>query len=368
MRKSILLFVLLMTACGLVYAGGWSMVDFPQISGRWVLTGVDFISPDQGAVCGMNIADKTGLIYFYEGGGWKEASLPAVSGHWELRRIDLVTESEGWAFGMDIEGNKGVILHYSGGSWSKVEVPEVKSDDWVLLGSYFLNKDEGWAAGGSKSEKGAVVLHYKDGMWTSEGDAELLKGHLLHTVWAFSPTDVWCAGQNEGHFYTTGLAAFTRPWGTFEIRNNSGSWAKADTPLLMRNFIRKDYYFFDANDGWSVGFFPLQAFETQGKIAHWNGKKWAFEKIDDSSKNYNLYAAAFSSKDYGWAVGTDGKRGCGSMYEYNKGKWTLLKEKQMPAAGKNWLLQDIVFDGSKTFWAVGFDIDSDKGTVLKLEK
>jgi hypothetical protein len=350
----------------LLIAGDWTQVNVPEVSADWALTGLDFCGSAEGWAVGVDYDHKTGVILHYANGAWSKAELPTVSSEWSLRQVQLFSANEGWAVGEDAANKKGLALHYFNGSWTVTELPPIDLPQYELHALYFLNQEEGWAAGGNDNGKGGVFLHYKNGVWTNEGSPENLKGHLLRAVHAFSPDNVWIGGQNEGDLW--GITAFSRPWGTFEMSVKNGVWEKVDQPLLGRNFIRTDYFFFNDKDGWVVGFMPLIDVNTGGKIAHWNGKKWSMEKVDDVSKHWDFRAIEFSDAKNGWACGLDSKGDRGFFMQYADGKWTLISKKKIPQVSDKWGLYALSYDNASDWWAVGIDFKNEKGCILHLGK
>ena len=177
---------------------------------------------------------------------------------------------------------------------------------------------------------------------------------------------MWIGGQREGHL--AGIIAATTPWGTYELRIRGESWAEIKQPLMGRNWVRNDYWFFGSDDGWMVGFLPDQEFKAwQGKIARWDGKKWIGEKLDKVSKHWELKAVDFESVKSGWAVGSDIKRDTGVLLEFAKKKWKPVGKKELPEISGDWMLWDVKHDGGHSWWAVGKDFDGERGVILRLE-
>ncbi|MBC8485685.1 MAG: hypothetical protein H8D45_06555 [Bacteroidetes bacterium] len=368
MKKNVFVVLILLMACNItIYAGNWTVVQLPEVSKKWSLRSISFPSSDQGWAVGMDYENKNklkGVILKYQDGKWKNVTPPEVSSSWKLTAVCFVSVDEGWAAGFDIANEKGVILHYKRGNWSMDEVPATYMDKkgWSLYSLSFLSASEGWAVGGNNNGKGGIILYYKEGKWTAEEDEDLLKGHIFRGVDAVSSDDIWIGGQREGHYW--GIDKFTRPWGTFEIHSDKSGFSQVKQPSLLRNVIRNDYYFFNANNGWCVGIFPTKEPNYTGRLLNWDGENWKNIKLDYGSKWWYLEAIDFSSEKYGWIVGVDLSKDKGILVEYNNDKWTFVSKDDLLEVSKDWGLYDISNAGENEFWAAGTDRNGNKGIIL----
>lgn len=388
MKKNVFVILIALIVCNVaIYAGGWTVVQLPDVGDDWTIEGISFPASDQGWAVGSNQVDKNnleGVILKYQNGKWENITPPKVSSNWFLSTIYFVSVDEGWAVGGDIVNNKGVILHYKNGNWTVDEVPltysYLEEKGWSINKLSFLNASEGWAVGGTRHRKGSggVILHYRNGKWSSEGDEDMLKGHNLNCVAIISPEDVWVGGQNEGKKFHSrsrmvGSTAFSRPWGSFELHFDKSGFSKVKQPVFLKNVIRNDYYFFGPDKGWCVGIFPTtppnaSQMNYEGRLLQWNGSKWKNIKLDYSSKWWYLEAIDFSSENYGWIVGIDVKKKKGILAEFKKGKLSFLSKKNLPEVSEDWGLFDVAHSGENEFWAVGTDYQGNKGVILHFTK
>ncbi|MFC1898552.1 hypothetical protein ACFLYJ_03165 [Candidatus Cloacimonadota bacterium] len=369
--KKLLIIVLFGCVCSFLLAD-WTIVETPQVGDKWSLNAVSFPAADTGwavgydySATGTTTTSYFGIILKYEGSEWMKEEIPQPSDHWSLFDVHFVSPEEGWAVGADLGNNSGALLHYINGNWNVVEPPEVGYAWWQLYGVRFLNENEGWAVGGAKKD-GAVLLHYHEGEWIDKTDYDLMGGHTLLTAFPIEGESLWTAGFKEGLLADISMGSHAR--GTWEIKGWEGAWEEVKQPLLEKNVICEDYYFFDEDDGWKVGWMPaFQSAPDTGKLLKWNGKKWKKEKLD-GPKGWTLRAIDFSDNKTGWAVGMNTKKDNGLIFEFKKGKWSMLKKKQVPKIEGRWELKDVNFDGSATWWAIGANYSEDEGIILKYTK
>ena len=354
MRK-ITLTGLVLVLTSLAVAGEWKVVPVPAVSDDWNLHAVTCPAPGQGWAIGADLtgvgfatAQISGIILKLQGDNWIEQTPPVSLNNWNLRDLHFPTVDSGWIVGEDDDNGRGLILRYRDGSWLQEEVPDPGYTDWELYGVHFLNATEGWAVGGAGRE-GAVILHYQNGIWQNAGDAELLAGHTLLSVYAVASNDVWAGGFKEGELGE--ISASRKAWGAFEIHYQGNQWEQVSRPLLLRNVFAEDYHFFSPQEGWMIGRFP-ESVDGRGYLVQWNGKKWKDEKLDKVSKNWGLYAGAFADPKTGWVVGWNMKKDTGVLLELKKGKWSLLKKQQLPEVSGDWSLADVTCNDAG-WWAVG---------------
>ena len=154
------------------YSGGtWASVTPPATSNIWDLNGVHFTSAGEGWAVGVeyDIKNKNTigvLLHYTTSDGWVAVAPPTLSKTFELTGVHFISADEGWAVGYDnkytLVNTAGVLLHYTtSGGWESVTPPTVKSQ-WDLRGVHFTSQGQGWAVGGFMGLTD-VLLHYDSG-------------------------------------------------------------------------------------------------------------------------------------------------------------------------------------------------------------
>jgi hypothetical protein len=92
------------------------------------------------------------------------------------------------------------------------------------------------------------------------------------------------------------------------------------------------------------------------------GTGWSVVAPPDVSSQWTLYGVDFTSKDEGWAVGTDFDHGRGVLLHYAAGEWARVSP---PDVSNDWELFGVHFTSAAEGWAVGRDNVDQKGIALR---
>mgnify|MGYP000853826658 CR=1 FL=1 len=345
----------------------WTSMNLPEMSGKWVFTGITFPSPNSGWAAGYvdestsTKAISKGFVMQFKDGNWKLSEFASPSDNFTFHGIWFLSENEGWAFGQD--NAKGLLMLYKNGNWEKVDLSIVKATEWKLYDVFFLSNGEGWAVGGCDGKEKPVLLHFSAGAWKQEDSKEFGKQTIM-AVSAINADNVYIGGFRDGEW---GLTGMNRANGSFILSKAGDEWEPAKLPLLSKNVICRDIICLDANNVYGVGWMPaFQNAPETGKVLFFNGKKWTELSVENTPKEWNLMSVAFESPGKGWAVGFSDNKGL--LVEINKDKWAALGKKSEPAVSDKWLLRSITCDGAGNYYAAGGDSKSNKGVILKLAK
>ena len=245
------------------------------------------------------------------------------------------------------------------------ELEAYESSEEISIGPEcmsFIDRDEGW--GGTfwspyDGTESTPIFHYYNNEW----HPIKVKGNIqVSDVEALDSNNVWVIGiESLGH-------------SDQEDANSRGIIAYFDGEKWRKNDWPTDSYpraisMASTDDGWVVG--------GEGEIFHYDGKRWTIETnysgwINDcdapvigeclfvgdkilhfkdgewTSNNTNgglmLNSISMSSRDTGWAVGTNGM-----ILSYHHKKWW---HSQTPA---NEMLQCVDMAGPESGWAVGLE-------------
>lgn len=345
----------------------WTQMTLPEMTGKWVFTGIAFPTPNSGWAAGYidesttSKAISRGFIMHYSDGNWKVSDFAPPSGHFTFHGIWFLDENEGWAYGQD--NTKGLLMHFKDGNWKMVDLSMVKASEWKLYDLFFINSSEGWAVGGCNGKDKPVVLHFFSGTWKQEDSKEFDKQTLM-AIGGTSSGSLYAGGFREGEW---GLTGANRANGSFVLSKAGEAWEPAKLPLLSKNVICRDIICLDESNVYGVGWMPaFQSAPETGKVLFFNGKKWAEISVENTPKEWNLMSVAFESTEKGWAVGFSDNKGL--LVEISKDKWVALGKKSEPVVSDKWVLRSIAHDGAGNYYAAGGDSKSNKGVMLKLAK
>ncbi len=262
------------------------------------LSGVDFVSAEEGWATGGNEDDNVPYFFHFTSGSWVDETEGSV-GH--MHGVAALAADNVWTL-----GGAGLGYHYDGSSWTELLVP-----GGCIHGMTFFDANNGWAtpaygqvgmrhySGGdiddwtavdtddnggidavgmaSASDGWAVgpdgtMLHYDGTQWTAhDGPTE----EDLHSVLMLAPDDGWTVGS-DGSAY----------------RYDGAAWTLVDTP------VEADLLGLGAADAqsvWAVG--------EDGTILFFDGSTWLGVPSPTAA---DLHAVAVIDQGEAWIVGYEG--------------------------------------------------------------
>ena len=226
-----------------------------------------------------------------------------------LTAVVAISDENVWAV-----GDNGLIVHRDATGWH--EMPNPVPDASLLTLQMFSNGEEGWAGGGSS--QGSVLLHYKDGSWQRDASFNAPNSGPI-TGLHFAAGGGWAVNSNSIWRYA------------------NGSWHREPEPspcpdTQCYSYLQGVRAISDA-EAWAVG-------SRQGSCAlclpvhyviHRVNGSWQRVVPDQSVLNdpappptqSNLKKAAFTSNDFGFAVGVHFKDNASHplILSYRNGVW-----------------------------------------------
>ena len=431
MKWIFLLFIFLMGLLGLnasAYAE-WEIVNPPTLSSNWELFTPSFVW-----AVGQDLENKTGVLLYYSNGSWISATLPNVSSDWELSGVDLISSSKGWAVGQDLQNKRGVLLYFI--NPSVLTAPTVSTTDisnisaTTATGGGTVTSDGGaqvtargvcWSTSASPAIGGSCTT---DGTGTGAFTSSItgLTPNTAYDVRAYAtnsagtgygsdvtfsttssvltlPTVTTTAISNITDTTATGGGIITSDGGTqvtaggvcWSISANpaiggtctsddtsAGAFASSITGLTPNTAYHvRAYATNSAGTGYGSDVTFLTSASTLSLPAAINtavpnvtatadtggGLIWPSLSVPppDVSSDWGLSAVNFISSDQGWAVGQDLQNQRGVLLYFSDDTWTSVIP---PGVSSNWGLSSIHLISSGQGWAVGQDLENKKGVLL----
>ena len=252
-----------------------------------------------------------GKIFAREEGTWSEMTSPTSQGLeavWGTHPLDV------WAV-----GRSGYAAHWNGVEWLRADTPVT-----ALIAAVWGDSESHYLAAGS----GGTLLSWNGSSWESVASGTANNLRALASVGA----EVWTSGAAGTILRFNGLG-----WGAAPIEGIPNAEGGEDpiTEELLGIWMAS------AEDGWAVG--------DNGRILHWDGKRWNIVETEWTTALRGIYGVA--SNDV-WAVGT-----AGHIIHWNGEEWEEVETETIAT------LYAIHGDGAEHVIVVG-----DLGTVLRLER
>ncbi|HEY5094805.1 MAG TPA: hypothetical protein VII69_06810 [Candidatus Eremiobacteraceae bacterium] len=309
------------------------------------------------------------------------------------------------------------LLHWNGSAWSEVTIPVNTPPDTGLFSLAVTGTSDSdlWidAIFRSESDQYAKSIHFDGNRWTvtrmptgfppskicpGQGD-----GPNISAMQAFSPTDVWSAGEvchiENGKSIFEGISEHWDgvrwnilpfaaplkflPFGLPEEMSGTSDhdiWVLGEQSVIehfngRRWAIASGYGALNAlidgvfagspDDAWAVGFVPKTGdpgSQTRTFAAHWNGRDWEqFATPNEDGPNFEranaLRAVSGSAPNDVWAVGETDKPGSPNhnarlqVMHWNGVNWSNHTSAQLGAGG----FYSVVDLGVRDVWALGGD-------------
>ena len=129
-----------------------------------------------------------------------------------------------------------------------------------------------------------------------------------------------------------------------------GGWEKVNPPAVSLDWTLYGVHFTSRDEGWAVG---SDFVNKKGVLLHYLNGSWVSVKPPSVSPNWQLYSVHFTSTGEGWAVGSDLWNEKGVLLHYVNGSWTSVNP---PPVSSSWYLISTHFTSSDEGWAVGADV------------
>jgi hypothetical protein len=268
--------------------GQW--LEYPAIGSAHYYT-MDFLESDYGWAFG------NALPAVWDGEAWIEwAAGDDLAGYVISARI--LSRTDGWAV-----GHEGRIFHWNGEDWATIQAPTESED--VLYDVDFVSPTLGWAVGARQGVNPAegLLLRWNGREWSHEA---AFPNDPLLAIDMFSETEGWIAGSTTAMFHWNGA--------NWESHNNAALYGSLFTSIAV----------VAESEAWMVGNIVS---DNSGTIWKWDGQQW----FEFARTVFGLYSVSMSSRDWGWAVGGNGRnaRGGNLILHWNGRTW---EEQQSPVA------------------------------------
>ncbi|MBX5480468.1 MAG: hypothetical protein IRZ16_01275 [Myxococcaceae bacterium] len=207
----------------------------------------------------------------------------------------------------------GSIRHFDGSAWTEVDPGvDVPLLNWV----HAFSPNDVWIAGNA-----GTLLHFDGQNWTK---ATPLTDQPLWGIWGAAPDDVWAVG---GSGFSSGSALLLHYDGT--------TWTPKDVPPLSRENVFAFYKVWgtSAQDVFVVG--------QDGVVIHFDGTGWTDQPSGAKDDLISLWG---TGPHHVVAVGG---RGNGIVAEWNGSEWKTTSLAPLPGLNGVWM------DSDDAAWVAG---------------
>ena len=274
---------------------------------RWDGSTWSTLGEDAAAVWGSSSDDVWAVGTNGHALHWDGSSVVAEPTGTDVKLQDVwgVSADDVWIVGKD-----ATILRWNGTQLVSVPAP-VSGNLFHVRGS---SASDVWV--------GETASYGSDALWNWDGNSWVLTDFegVLGELWAFSPTDVWVAGDPMQHF-------------------DGASWSGTASTVTQSTLT--DVWVNGQDDVWAVG--------SSGSVLHWDGDSWTQEP-SVSGGDWN--ALGGTTSDDVWGVGADG-----AVVHWNGVQWSPV------SSGTDFSLYDVWVAAPGDVWVVGGDNAS--GFVLR---
>ncbi len=210
---------------------------------------------------------------------WCQPPVPGLNSASSLESIAALSSSDVWAVGYsgDSSGNKNksLIEHWDGHAWSIVRSPNLGTGDNFLSTVLAFSPTDIWAAGqafapGQQHTTMVLIEHWDGHAWSIVNAPNPASGGInrLFSLSAVSPTDIWGVGSTIP--IATDLSG--KPNRTLIEHWNGRNWQVMPSPNPgSLGSVLNSVVALSANDVWAVGE------SVQGSLSlveHWDGQSW----------------------------------------------------------------------------------------------
>jgi hypothetical protein len=219
-----------------------------------------------------------------------------------------------------------------------------------LYGVHAISASNVWAVG--LTPDSSLIVHWNGSAWSQS----LAGPGYLESVTASSARDVWAVGGTNWFSPTQTLAEH---W-------NGSSWEQIATPSPAGGGYFLGVAADSASDAWAVGLAgpgPGIPSPTTPLAEHWNGHRWAIQKVPVPAAGGELDGVTALSPSNVWAVGWTGPASEGTgqqtlIMHWNGKTWTRVPSPNA-AGGSASIVNSVTAVSAGNAWAVGYYIAAD---------
>jgi len=256
------------------YGGWFDNEQFYSIH----LNDISFSSPDDGwCVGGLLVSvggEHFGFILRYDGEKWY-----LFNGHFEggIASVYCISSIDVW-FVVDEVNNGTVLYHWDGNDIKRCDTSPSNPGIYDIS---FSSSNEGLAVGNYYS-----VYHWDGTSW-SEIDSDPSRPFVNNAVSYYEPESAFIIGEERMATWIDNEYKYYYQW----------------------DYYYNDIHFSAPNNGWIIGYRPIDELHGTATSWHWNGEKW--EEID--CPDYMRGNSVFSiNENESWIVGTYRNAYCSS--------------------------------------------------------
>jgi photosystem II stability/assembly factor-like uncharacterized protein len=278
-------------------------------------------------------------IAHWNGVAWSAFAPPSVPVIVDLNSIYMLSSSDGWAV-----GDGGIIMRWNGSSWDSVVSP-VASPNY-LSGVWLASSADGWAVGGWPAPPPVgQIFRWNGANWnlyqTSPVTAQ------LNAIHGSASTDVFAVGNCPGVAPAcgAGVPPVVVHW------TGGPAWVNISPAGVASNVNLLGVFAVSPSLAFAVGDPPGAG--SPATMLKWDGTLWASIPSGTDNNVYLRSVWMVSSTD-GWAVGTVGTAGTGTIVRWNGAAWAAETSPATTLA-----LNAVQALTSNDVWAVG-----DSGKII----
>jgi photosystem II stability/assembly factor-like uncharacterized protein len=272
----------------------------------YYINDLDFVSPTVGWAVGyphwdQEIKAYVGTIIKTINGGktWLPQDLPSTG---MLNEVDFVDTMQGWAVGAE-----GVILRTKDGGKHWYRQNSGTSEE--MLSVAFVDNLHGWATSLRPTHFDAVGIadNWDASLWrTTDGGITWIELNISNDASILRGLDFidlqtgWVVGVNY-----EGDDSYGKPIHNpviYQTPDGGQTWIEQYNPDLQISLTNTD--FFDARNGWAVGFLTLST-ETGGAVFHTTDGGQTWERQEPGSFYDLLWDVQFIDAQRGYTVGAN---------------------------------------------------------------
>ncbi len=343
----------------------WSVVPAPNPGGReTVFSDIDGVGDDLWAVGGYARWGESArtLAEHHTTSGWEVVPTPNLNQrNNSLTAVKYLAADDVWAVGTaeTKDGSRNLLAHLTAGAWQRVSAPStgrayefLNAVDAVpasAIPNPLLGRQM-WAVGYTSNSRGrggrGMVLHYDGTAWNVQILPAFDRSHYLHSVVAFSETDVWAAGRSDTSNGSKPLV----------MHFDGTEWSRVPTPnpgAAQGGSLLTAIAGSASSDLYAVG----ARSNGDSLVMHYDGVAWTAESNPARDLDSSDLLLAVDTQPSGevWASGvTFGRTFSLKTLVHNKasdGSWS--NEAVPNPSDVNFLLSVLALDEGPT-WAAGF--------------
>jgi hypothetical protein len=343
--------------------GRWTLAHWTRPAGKGSLWGISATSPiDIWAVGGLYGVGA--MVERWNGERWERVAAPRYR---QFGAVAVFSPTNVWAVGGHSTGctTHPVIDHWNGRRWSaSATVPELGPGLGNLASISAVSASDIWAVGSFSPDASLcggfvpakdvhrtrpLIMHLDGDQWVAAEAGPEGMGASFVSVVAFSPTNVWAAGNES--IRDNGHRTLIEHW-------NGRNWSvvpSAHPGPRGRGFLL-GVSATGPRDIWAVGYYAASQTRQHTFTERWNGSAWRQIPSPNLACHLNDFTSvSMLSRTDGWAVG--GAAYCGNPTErsetahWNGVRWSLVPSQNTKPNGT--YLEGVVSVSHNAAWAVG---------------